>query len=155
MRTRFGLILKITVSERISKITARTKSYVSLKNAISQNRQIHERNYHSFQGPTPIIQLFQLFLALVLQDDRKPGFDRKYSQNRHQRLQSRDVRNTNRYFHYTTSGSISKNIQHKAFLQLKHPYISERNSSTALGIWFNQCHLKSFSHTNSFPNSGI
>ena len=55
MRTRFGLILKITVSERISKITARTKSYVSLKNAISQNHQIHERNYHSFQNPTPII----------------------------------------------------------------------------------------------------
>ena len=31
MRIWFGLILKITVSERISKITARTKSYVSLK----------------------------------------------------------------------------------------------------------------------------
>ena len=54
MRIRFGLILKITVSERISKITARTKSYVSLKNAISQNDLIHERNYHSFQGSTPI-----------------------------------------------------------------------------------------------------
>ena len=56
MRIWFGLILKITVSERISKITARTKSYVSLKNAISQNHQNHKRNYHSFQGPTPIIQ---------------------------------------------------------------------------------------------------
>ena len=54
MRIWFGLILKITVSERISKITARTKSYVSLKNAISQNDLIHKRNCHSFQGPTPI-----------------------------------------------------------------------------------------------------
>ena len=57
MRIWFGLILKITVSERISKITARTKSYVSLKNAISQNDLIHERNYHSFQGSTPIIYM--------------------------------------------------------------------------------------------------
>ncbi len=57
MRTRFGLILKIT---------ERTKSYVSLKNAISQNHQIHKRNYHSFQGPTPIIPAQQKpFIALV------------------------------------------------------------------------------------------
>ena len=46
MRTWFGLILKITVW---------TKSYISLKNAILQNHQNHKRNYHSFQGPTPII----------------------------------------------------------------------------------------------------
>ena len=53
MRIRFGLILKITV---------RTKSYISLKNAILQNHQNHKRNYHSFQGPTPIISqaIFQL-----------------------------------------------------------------------------------------------
>ena len=51
MRIRFGLILKITV---------RTKSYAPFKLQYFAKHPIHERNYHSFQDPTPIIPVYTI-----------------------------------------------------------------------------------------------
>ena len=53
MRTWFGLILKITVSERICKITARTKSYISLKKRYFAKSPESQAKLPLFSGAHP------------------------------------------------------------------------------------------------------
>jgi len=63
MRIRFGLILTLQMRLRINENTvwidfqdySADEILYLQNNAILQNNPIHKRNYHSFQGSTPII----------------------------------------------------------------------------------------------------
>jgi hypothetical protein len=57
MRIWLGLLLKIMVW---------TKSYIPQNCTISQNNQIHESNYDSFQGLTPVVPGMHRQLVAVM-----------------------------------------------------------------------------------------